>query len=82
MSTATSTRGRTATVEVLGEGVRAEVPIPAAGATAAELLRAAGVTVRESGWDLFVDGARRTAEHPIGGTEDATLSYVPRTRGA
>ena len=73
---------RTATIEVLGEGLRAAVPIPEEGVSAGELLRTAGVAVRETGWDLFVNGARTTADHRVSGTEDATLSYSPRTRGA
>lgn len=75
-------RCATATVEVLGEEMRTRLPIPTDGTTAAELLRSAGVGVREQGWDLFVDGVRRGPDHPIEGTKDLTLTYVPRTRGA
>ena len=74
-----------ATVEVLGEGIRTKVPIPGQGGTVGDLLRAAGVTVRESGWELFVDGVRRPASHPLNGQngeQDLTVSYSPRTRGA
>jgi hypothetical protein len=59
--------------------LRAKVPIPEGGATAGELLHAAGVGVRQTGWDLFVNGARTTADQRVAGEQDATLSYSPRT---
>jgi hypothetical protein len=76
------TGGKMATVEVLGEGVRRQVPVPEAGATARQLLRAAGVTVRETGWDLFVGGVRHSVDDPLNGHADTNISYVPRTKGA
>jgi hypothetical protein len=72
----------TALVEVLGEGIRAKTPVPEAGATVGEVLRAAGVEVRQGGWELFVDGVRREADYPLPAGVDTKVTYAPRVRGA
>lgn len=68
-----------ATVRILGEGVIATLDVPE-GATAGDLIRAAGSAPREQGWDLFLDGAPASAGTPIP-RHDVSLAYVPRTRG-
>ncbi len=75
-------RSKTATIEVLGEGIRAKVPLPAERTSVRDVLVRAGVPVHEDGWDLFVDGSRRSSDHVLEGTRDATITYAPRTRGA
>ena len=73
---------RTATVDVLGEDITREVPIPLEGAPASALLHAAGLAPRDVGWDLFIDGMRCASDVVIDPGTDVTLKYVPRTRGA
>ncbi len=70
-----------ATVEVLGEGIRTTVPMNRDHATVGKVIKAAGVSLREKGWDLFVDGVRRAGDHTLDWSQDSTISYAPRTRG-
>jgi len=51
------------------------------GSTAADLIRGAGTTPRDKGWDLFLDGAPTELDKPVDHTHDVTLAYVPRIRG-
>ena len=69
-----------ATVRVLGEGVVATVDVPE-GATAGDLIRAAGSEPRSHGWDLFLDGRPVGLDAPMNQTPNPNLAYVPRTRG-
>jgi hypothetical protein len=71
-----------ATIEVMGEAIRATVPIPEGGATVRDLLRAASVSVREREWDAFCGGTRVSVDQKVTDEGDATVTYVPRTRGA
>ena len=81
-ATAVAARRSMATIKVLGEGIKTKVEIPGEGATVSDLLKSAGVPVHEGGWDLFVDGARRAADHTLDATRDSAITYAPRTRGA
>ena len=73
-------RPHRAAVRVLGEDTVASVDLRE-GITMRELLREAGTTPREHGWDLFLDGAPANLDTPLDHTREATLAYVPRTRG-
>lgn len=80
MTTTTERCTHPATVRVLGEGIVATVEVPE-GATAGDLIRAAGTSVRKEGWDLFLGGQPIDPQTPIDRSENATLTYVPRIRG-
>ncbi len=72
----------TATLEILGEDVTRKVAIPAGGAPANDLLRAAGLAPRDQGWDLYVDGGRSSTDTVIEAGRETSLKWIPRTRGA